>query len=153
SGFFMMRYRVVERERDLLRQAFLNSPDFQYVKGPDGSFVSVNRNAARHNGFASPAAMTGKTDFDLTDPERAKRLMEAEQVVMAGGPAIVDQEELVASANGEKVWYLTSKVALHDEMGRVIGLAGVSRDVTIRRRLRDEAEEASKRLDFVLGNM
>ena len=31
SGFFIMRYRVLERERDLLRQAFLNSPDFQYV--------------------------------------------------------------------------------------------------------------------------
>jgi diguanylate cyclase (GGDEF)-like protein/PAS domain S-box-containing protein len=153
SGFFMMRYRVVERERDLLRQAFLNSPDFQYVKDPEGSFVSVNRNAARHNGFDTPAAMTGKTDFDLTDPVRARRLMEAEQAVMAGGPPIVDQEELVAGANGEKVWYLTSKVALHDEMGRIIGLAGVSRDVTIRRRLRDEAEEASKRLDFVLGNM
>lgn len=153
SGFFIMRYRVVERERDLLRQAFLNSPDFQYVKAPDSSFVSVNRNEARHNGFASPAAMVGKSDLDLTDPVRAERLIVAEQAVMAGGPPIVDEEELVTAPNGERVWYLTSKVALHDEMGRVIGLAGVSRDVTIRRRLRDEAEEASKRLDFVLANM
>jgi diguanylate cyclase (GGDEF)-like protein/PAS domain S-box-containing protein len=153
SGFFIMRYRVVERERDLLRQAFLNSPDFQYVKAPDSSFVSVNRNAARHNGFASPAAMAGKTDYDLTDPARAKRLIDAEQAVMSGGPPIVDEEEQITAPNGEKLWYLTSKVALHDDMGGVIGLAGVSRDVTVRRRLRDEAEEASKRLDFVLANM
>lgn len=153
SGFFIMRYRVVERERDLLRQAFLNSPDFQYVKGPDSRFVSVNRNAARHNGFPSPEAMVGKTDFDLTDPARARRLIEAEQKVMAGGPPIVDYEEQVTLPSGEKIWYLTSKVALHDEAGRVIGLAGVSRDVTIRRRLRDEAEVASRRLDFVLANM
>lgn len=153
SGFFIMRHRVVERERDLLRQAFLNSPDFQYVKLPDSTFAAVNLNAARHNGMLTPEQMIGKSDFDLTDAARAQRLIEAEQAVMAGGPPIVDEEELVTGPKGQKIWYLTSKVALHDETGKVIGLAGVTRDVTNRRRLRDQAEQASSRLDFVLANM
>lgn len=153
SAFFIMRHRVVERERDLLRQAFLHSPDFQYVKLPDSTFASVNLNVARHNGMRSPSQITGKTDFDLIDAARAKRLIDAEQSVMAGGPPIVDEEELVTGPDGQKIWYLTSKVALHDETGKVIGLAGVTRDVTSRRRLRDQAEDASKQLDFVLANM
>lgn len=153
STFFMMRHRVIERERDLLRQAFRNSPDFQYVKTPDGRLAAVNRNIMLHHNYTSPQQMIGKTDFDLTDYSRAERLFAAEQAVLAGGPPIADFEELVVGPRGEKIWYLTSKVALRDEDGKVIGLAGVTRDVTVRRRLRDEAEVARNRLDYLLAGV
>lgn len=153
SAFFIMRYRVIERERDLLRQAFLSSPDYQYVKTPESRFAAVNRKVAAHNGFATPAEMIGKTDYALVERSRAKALIAAEQQVMQTGTPIIDQEEMLPGPDGGKVWYLTSKVPLRDDDGRIIGLAGVTRDVTVRRRLRDEAEEARQRLDFVLAGV
>ena len=41
-AFFVMRQRVLERERDLLHEAFLSSPDLQYVKNTEGEFAAVN---------------------------------------------------------------------------------------------------------------
>jgi diguanylate cyclase (GGDEF)-like protein/PAS domain S-box-containing protein len=149
----MMRYRVIERERDLLQEAFRNSPDMQYVKTPDSRFAAVNNNLARLSGYSRPEQMLSKTEFDLLDTERADRLLSAEKAVLAGGPPIVDSEELFVDPEGRKSWYLTSKVALRDRDGRVIGISGVTRDVTVRRRLRDEAEEARNRLDFVLAGV
>jgi diguanylate cyclase (GGDEF)-like protein/PAS domain S-box-containing protein len=153
SAFFIMRYRVVERERDLLRAAFLQSPDFQYVKTPDSRFAAVNLNTAQHNGFAGPAQMLGKTDIDIAGGERGARLVADEQEAVATGTAIRDREEMLVGNDGQKVWYLTSKVQLRDRDGRIIGLAGVTRDVTVRRRLRDEAEESRNRLNAVLAGV
>ena len=71
SAFFFMRQRVVERERDLLRAAFMQSSDFQYVKGPDSRFTVVNKAVAKHHGFDNPADMIGRSDFDLAEADRA----------------------------------------------------------------------------------
>ncbi|HVY52113.1 MAG TPA: diguanylate cyclase [Devosia sp.] len=153
SVFFMMRYRVIERERDLLRQAFFHSPDLQYVKTPDHKFVAANINFARIAGFSDPSGLLGKSEFDLVEPERAARMIAAETALLEGGPPIVDSEEVFVGPQGEKSWYLTSKVALRDESGKIIGTSGITRDVTVRRRLRDEAEEARNRLDFLLAGL
>jgi diguanylate cyclase (GGDEF)-like protein/PAS domain S-box-containing protein len=153
SAFFIMRNRVVERERDLLRAALVEWPDMHYVKTPDGRFAAVNKRVARHHGYASPEAMIGKSDLDLETPERGQVMFAEEQAVLRGGAPIVEREEMIVNAKGERVWYLTSKVALHDVEGHVIGLAGVTRDVTVRRRLRDEAEESRNRLDYVLAGV
>ncbi len=153
STFFLMRNRVTEREGDLLRQAFLNSPDYQYVKDADSRFVAANLAVARLNGFLSPAGMAGKTDADIAPSERAAVLMADERRLLQTGEPIIDLEEMIPDAFGEKIWYLTSKVALRDENDRIVGLAGVTRDVTVRRRLRDEAEAAKNELDSVLAGV
>ena len=153
SAFFIMCYRVVERERDLLRAAFLQSPDFQYVKTPDSRFAAVNLNTAQHNGFVRPAQMLGKTDIDIAGGERGARLVADEQEAVRTGLLFRVREEMLTDHDGHKVWYLTSKVPLIDRDGNIIGLAGVTRDVTVRRRLRDEAEESRNRLNAVLAGV
>jgi len=153
SAFFIMRYRVVERERDLLRAAFLQSPDYQYVKTRSSRFAAVNANVAKLHGFSSPAAMVGKTDFDITPGNRAEALMAAEQALIAAGTPIIDVEELVSSINDEDAWYLTSKVPLRSRSGDVVGLAGVTRDITASKRLREELTNSRNQLNYVLSEI
>jgi diguanylate cyclase (GGDEF)-like protein/PAS domain S-box-containing protein len=153
SALFIMRSRVVDRERDLLGAAFVEAPDFQYVKTPDSRFAAVNAKVAQLHGFASPVAMIGKTDFDITDAERAKALIAGEQKLVRTGEPQIDFEELVPDSNDEDVWYLTSKVPLHNSDGEVIGIAGVTRDITAQKRLRQELVEGRNLLDYVLSGV
>jgi len=153
SAFFIMRYRVVERERDLLRAAFLQSPDFQYVKMRDSRFAAVNANVAALHGYASPAAMLGKTDRDIAPADRAEALMAAEQLTMAAGVPIIDVEETVPDIDGEDTWYLTSKVPLRNANGDIVGLAGVTRNVTAEKRLRQDLTDSRNQLNYVLSEI
>ncbi|MEP7211378.1 MAG: diguanylate cyclase [Alphaproteobacteria bacterium] len=153
SAFFIMHNRVLERERNLLRAAFIESPDLQYVKLPNSRFAAVNMEAARHNGFATPDAMIGKSDFDLNTPARAEALMLAEQKIFETGVPLIDFEELVVARSGAELWYSTSKVALHDADGEIIGIAGVTRDITAAKQLRTEVADSRNQLGYVLSEL
>jgi len=153
SAFFIMRYRVVERERDLLRAAFIQSPDYQYVKTRNSRFAAVNANVARINGFDTPARMLGKTDLDIAERDHAEALMASEQALLAAGTPVIDVEEVITDGNGEDNWYLTSKVPLRSRSGEIVGLAGVTRDITAAKRLRHELTESRNQLNYVLSEI
>lgn len=152
-ALFILRNREVVRERDLFRAAFIEAPDFQYVKNNEARFAAVNTRVAAFNGFASPSEMIGLTDFEITSTDRAMQLMLAEQKVLESGEPLLDQEELLVGPDGKASWYLTSKVALHNPDGDVIGLAGVTRDITADKHLKQEVVESRNKLDYVLSEI
>jgi len=155
SSFFFMQQRVIERERDLLRAAFVQAPDFHYVKTPESRFVAVNENTARFHGFASPDAMAGKTDLDLEaiQPERAAVLVADEQEIVATGKGFSNREEVLTDEFGDEIWLSTSKVPLHNAEGEIIGLAGVTHDITALKRLETDLTRNRNRLDYVLSGV
>jgi len=150
---FMMRHRVIERERDLFRAAFKESPDFQYVKTTSHRFAVANTAAARINGFANASDMIGKSDFDIAPFERAKVLMLAEQKILETGQPLLNVEEQLVGPHGEEIWYATSKVPLHNAEGEIIGIAGITRDITARHRLRQEISDSRNQLNYVLSEI
>jgi diguanylate cyclase (GGDEF)-like protein/PAS domain S-box-containing protein len=153
SAFFIMQQRVLERERDLLRAGFEESPDFQFVKAPDSRFVAVNSKVAKFNGFVTASQLIGKSDFDITDPDRARKLIEGEKQIVTSGRPMIGVEEMLRNADGTDSWFSTSKVALHNADGEVIGLAGVTRDVTARKLLESELVMSRNQLSYVLAEI
>lgn len=150
--FLLMRQRVLERERDLLRTAFAQSPDYRYVKSVASRFVSVNDRVARLYGFTAPDQMVGKTDFDVIASDRASELMAEEQSVLRSGKGFSDREELV-HVGGNDIWFSTSKVPLINPDGETIGLAGVTHDITATKLLEAELTRSRNQLDFVLSGV
>jgi hypothetical protein len=69
-------------ERRLIRAALQQAPDFLYVKNTRHEFVAVNEAMARFNGFRDASEMLGKTDTEVTTPERAATLIDLELKVM-----------------------------------------------------------------------
>ena len=67
---------------------------------------------------------------------------------MATGEPIVALEERETWADGRMTWVSTSKVPLRDESGRVVGLVGVSRDITEHKRLEEQAR-LSQRMEAI----
>jgi len=141
------------RDSHILRAALAQAPDFQYVKNRSGAFVAANNALARHNGFLRPQDMLGKTDFDLLPPERARRLHAQEQDIIRTGVALKDLDELLVDPDGQERWYRTSKVPLLDRDGLVIGLAGVTVDITAPKRLEHDLTEGRDLLAMALSEM
>ncbi|MBB4440706.1 MULTISPECIES: sensor domain-containing protein [Rhizobium] len=130
------------KERRLLRAMVDQVPDYLFVKDLDCRFVIANEAVVRINGFDTPDEVFGKTDFDLHDAASAEKFFEIERSVIKSGDSIIDMEERVVDAvTGKEKWLLTTKVAMSDDEGVVIGLVGISRDITARKKedsLRDE---------------
>lgn len=151
SSIAQTRSRVEERK--LLLGALKQAPDYLFVKDRSGRFVAVNEAVATVNGIASSDKMRGLTDFDIAPRDRAQRLFDEEQRVMATETSILEVEELIKDDERGPRWYSTSKAAVHNVDGEVIGLAGVTRDVTDRKRLEKALAETSDQLNLVLAGM
>lgn len=136
-------------ERSLLRTIIDNMPDQIYVKDTAGRFVLGNAAAAACVGVEGWEDLVGKSDLELFPGECGRRFFIDEQTIMRSGEAIVDQQEENINSAGVRRWYSTTKVPFKDGHGKVIGIVGMSRDVSLRVaadeeiRLRNRAIESS----------
>jgi two-component system sensor histidine kinase/response regulator len=121
-------------ERDLVRALMDGVPDYIYFKDPDGRFVRVNRAFANSHGRATAAEIIGTTDFDFFERDLAEAFRESERRIMATGEPIIDVEERNLQRDGRERWVSTTKVPLRDGQGNVVGVLGISRDITERKR-------------------
>ncbi|HVY22344.1 MAG TPA: response regulator [Steroidobacteraceae bacterium] len=127
-------------ERSALTSLINNIPDFIYAKDTSGRFTLANVYTAKQMG-ATPEELIGKTDFDYYPKELAELFFADDQSVIRSGE-IVHRQEPGRSADGKDFVILTSKTPLRDANGRVIGLAGIGRDITERVRAEEAAAEA-----------
>jgi PAS domain S-box-containing protein len=136
------REEALAAERNLFRTVIDAVPDYIYVKDLEHRFLLVNKASWEDTpGFSGESDFIGKTDFDILPHDYAKRYREDEQHIIASGQPMVNAEEPGRSRDGLSKTLLTTKVPLCGLDGRVIGLAGVSRDITDRKRIERQALE------------
>ena len=128
---------ALENERNLLRSVIDNVPDAIFVKDAEGRYLLGNAAHAQRVGVASPEEIVGYTSAKFFAPEVARAFAEDDQRVLASGVPIVNRRESAGEGHGALKWLSTTKVPLRDARGRIIGIVGVSRDITARK----EAEE------------
>jgi len=115
-------------ERHLLRTIIDAVPHYIYVKDLDGCFTLVNEAWLDNNRLAASEAQ-GKTVHDLFPPALAAQMEAQDRLVLAGAP-VLDTEHWVALDGGPPRCWATTKVPLRDAAGRIVGLVGISRDVS-----------------------
>ena len=105
-------------------------PDVSFfVKDRKGRFVALNRRGCEYCGVAVEADAVGKTDHDFFPSSRADDYREDDEQVMRTGRPILNRLESAPEGEGSPRLVTTSKIPLHDRRGRVIGIAGFSRQV------------------------
>ena len=114
-----------------------NAPDFVYFKDHERRFVCASRPFEVLLG-RSESEIVGRRDEDLFPPEVAVQTAEDDRRVIEEGISIVNRLEGTDDPDGRKVWVLTTKIPWRDVDGNVLGLFGISRDITDR----VEAEDA-----------
>ena len=119
-----------------------------FVKDAEARYLVSTPAYARLVGLDSPEQEVGKTALDLYPEELARRYFYADDMqVLRSGEPLISREGMVIDPDGEERWFLTSKVPLRDDSGAVVGLVGVSRDVTDRVLAQQALEEYSERLE------
>jgi two-component system sensor histidine kinase/response regulator len=131
------------RSFDLLNAIAEGSTDAIFAKDGEGRYLLFNREAARVTGKTAEEVL-GRDDTVLFPTPQAAVIMANDRKVMADNRTITLIEEL--DTQDGTVTYSSIKGPLHDGEGRVIGMFGVSRDITERQREECAlAEEAARR--------
>ncbi len=133
-----------EHQANLLQALLYNIPDPIYFKDRDHRFVAVSMTKAKH-WHTAPQDFIGKTDFDFFDEATAEQAHTDERQVMETGQPIVDKEEVITHPDGSQRWYSVTKAPYYDAEGEILGIIGISRDITDAKlaeaRLRDSEEK------------
>ena len=102
------------------------------IRDKKGSFIfaGCNENVAKLTGLGCCSEIEGKTDFDFFSEEIAKKLRIADEKVYSTGHELT-LEEAGINIEGNPAIYLTIKKPLYNKAGKIIGIIGVSQDITI----------------------
>ncbi|MEM5585858.1 EAL domain-containing protein [Roseibium sp. AS2] len=116
-------------------QTLLNEvSDYILIKDRGSRIVMANRQVALDVGLEDAAQLIGKTDLDLHPLETARKFQAIEQEIMSTNLPRIDFEEPSILVNGRRKWFASSKFPVSDSDGKVVGLIGLSRDITDRKR-------------------
>lgn len=118
-----------ENKTNLLEALMENIPDFIYFKDLDGKFVNVS-DYVFLKGLKNREDAIGKTDFDFFSEDYSKKSLEDDKKIIKTGEPIVSKIEKEVIDKGRIVWFSTTKAPIYDNNKKIIGIVGVSRDIT-----------------------
>jgi len=118
------------RALQLLDAIAESSTDAIFAKDVDDRFLVFNGAAARVTG-KRPEEVLGRDEMAVFPAELATQLIADNRRVMAEN-RVISFEETLVTPEGQRT-HLTTKGPMHDAAGNVIGMFGISRDITARK--------------------
>lgn len=107
-------------------------PDQIHVKDRQGRYLLDNE-AHRRMRNLRPGETAGKTVWDFFPPALARLYEADDQSVLRTGQPILNREEPTLDEGGSRRWLSTTRTPLTGATGEVVGLVGISRDITDRK--------------------
>lgn len=137
------------RQNHALLSAIMEaSVDLIYVKDLQGRYVHMNQAGAQVLGMPVDE-IVGWDDVALWGSELAASCKEADRQVLVSGHTITVEE--CDATHGKRTYYLTTKAPYRDSEGRIVGIIGVSRDITERKQAELERESRYAELHAIFG--
>jgi len=123
---------------------FMDSiPDVVYFKDIKGKLIMVNKAHAKGLGL-SPEQVVGRTDFDFFPKKKAQKMHKDDMQVIKTGQPIIDKIERSTRADRVDNFVSTTKIPRYDEKGNIIGLIGITRDISRRIYTEKSTEDKEK---------
>ncbi|NTV90969.1 MAG: PAS domain S-box protein, partial [Clostridiales bacterium] len=124
-----------------------NIPFLAWLKDDKGRFIEVNSEFEKSCGKARPEIL-GRDDFYVWPPELALKHQQDDLEVISTGVRKSVEEEI--SGRNSREWIETYKTPIFDSTGKIIGTAGLSRDITQRKNYEMEIESQKKFLKSII---
>lgn len=123
-----------------------------YVKDRSGRYIYANRQVQELFGH-SLEDIIGKSDEAFFDLERSAQLKENDDWVISKGKVLESEEANYLKSTGERHIYLTVKQPLYDDNQQIIGMFGISTDITAEKKLARELKQQNEMLNILMDNI
>ncbi|MBA4283870.1 MAG: hypothetical protein C0432_06230 [Candidatus Puniceispirillum sp.] len=142
-----------------LQSIIENLPQYVYWKDKNFVYQGCNKPVSEYLHLKSPSDIVGKTDSDFGwSKDRVNFLKNLDEIVIQNGEKNTVEDTI--PFKGESRTMLTSKTALYNSSGEIIGILGISVDITERKKLEEDlkiakesAESASHAKTEFIANM
>jgi len=137
------------RQAGLITSLLDSIPDIIFFKDINGTYLGCNPPFTEFVG-KSKNEIIGKTDFDLFDKETASTFRSFDQeMLLQKLPR--HNEEWITYPDGRKKLIDTLKTPYWASDGSLIGLLGISRDITKRKEAEDALKQSSKKFEAIIS--
>ena len=141
--------------KDYYESMLAQMPGHIYWEDRNGLILGCNDAQATDAGLSERKDAIGKTIFDFLPKKQATLHKKNNQAVLTTGKKQIF-EEVSNTADGQEAIYLSQKVAIRDKQDRIVGVLGISIDITDRKRAEEyqrkheaeAAETAQKIINF-----
>jgi PAS domain S-box-containing protein len=130
-------------ERKLLRTIIDNIPVCVYTKDTNFRKTLVNKHELNQFGWNKEEDVLGKTDKELFGEEVGTNTQREDEQVLLEGKTIIDEEKHI----GNGMWAMISKLPLRNDNDEIVGLLGISVNVTDRVKHEKKLMESYERLN------
>jgi PAS domain S-box-containing protein len=120
----------LRRSEERFRAIFESAQDCIFLKDRNLKYTHANPSMERLLGLMG-SDLIGRTDEEIFDRQTGKHLREIDLRVLRG--EIIEEEDS-RTINGSRFTFLDIKVPLRTPDGQIIGVCGISRDITERKR-------------------
>lgn len=169
-GLYCLAFDITERElskqneketiESTLDSILTHLPGHVYWKDLNSCFLGCNNMQAQSAGFSHRNDIIGKSDYDMPWKSDADLLRKSDLDVIRN-KKILSFEETSQTANSDTVSvFLSKKAPLYDKLGNIIGILGISFDITDRKKIEEDlktarvnAEAANEAKTEFLANM
>jgi two-component system sensor histidine kinase/response regulator len=136
--------REIEEKGSLLRNLMTNIPDLVWVKDIDGVYLGCNPAFERFFG-AREAEIAGKTDYDFVPRELADFFRDRDRAAAYAGKPTTNEEWLTFAIGGYYGLFETTKTPVLAPDGSLVGVLGISHDITARNQAAQKLYESEAR--------
>jgi len=135
-----------------LRTLIETIPDLVWLKDPDGVYLSCNHKFELFYG-EKEENIIGKTDYDFVNKDLADffRIKDCEAIDV-GGPSL-NEEEVTYASDGHREILETIKTPMFDSSGKLVGVLGIARDITERKKFERELTQKENEQREILNSM
>ena len=122
------------------KNAILNNlPHLAWLKDCEGKYLSVNESFA-NSVEKTVEEIIGKTDYDLYSDNIAQKYREEDLKI------VLTRKQLFFEEKSKDKWFETFKAPIFDNDERVIGITGISLEISKRKKTEDEIKSYSEKL-------
>ena len=147
---FAARRRAEEAlasEHNLLSSIIDTMPDHVFVKDVKGRYILDNAAHRRYLGLSDDQIIEGTTAADYFPADAVERFMEDDQQLLKTGKPLLNREVPVLRDGAIAKWIETTKVPLRDTDGTIVGLVGISSDISERKLAEEKLKRFAEQLE------